>query len=113
MAKSGKTIEPEVGMGATFYVGSDQYPFTIVRVTTNSMTKKATIIELREDTAIRLDGRGMHTEDQDYRYEPDPDGRTLVARKRKNGHWYVERSRGQGVGLIHIGDRRMYRDPSF
>jgi hypothetical protein len=113
MTKRVKAIEPEVGMGATLAVGSDRYPYTIVRVTLNSMTKKASIIELREDKAILLKPGGPFIEDQEYRYEPDDEGRSLVARKRKDGNWYVERSRGRGAGLIYIGDRRKYRDPSF
>jgi len=104
--------EPEVGMGATLYVGSDCYPYTIVEVQRNRITSKAQILTMRRDRATRTDANGL-SESQDYEYERDDSGSVAIVRRRKDGSWRVERSRGVGTGYVTIGTRRMYRDPSF
>jgi len=93
----------EIGTGATLQYGSDSYPATVIEV------KSERLVVIQEDTATRLDNGGPYTESQQYAYTPNPDGRTLKVSLRKSGYW---RTVG-GDTLVFIGNRRMYRDPSF
>jgi len=96
---------PKVGDGATELVGSDRYPYTVIKVHDG----KRPTLTLRGDKATRTDDRGWFTEQQDYEYEPDPDGREVVVTLRNDGRW---RQRGDDR-LFSIGSRSRYRDPSF
>jgi len=96
---------PKVGDGATEFVGSDRYPYTVIKVHDG----KRPTLTLRKDRATRADDRGWFTEQQDWNIEEDPDGREVVVTLRKDGRW---RQRANGR-LFSIGSRRKYRDPSF
>lgn len=88
-----------VGDGATVLGWTDRHAATVIKVTPKTVT-------VREDTAIRTDARGM-TEWQDYRYEPNPDGRVHVYRWTKKG-W-----RSKTGGGVAFGVRNEYYDYSF
>ena len=99
-------VTPEVGMGATYYVGSDRYPFTIVEV----VNEKTLVIQA--DEFKRIDKNGF-SESQEYTYSPNPEARKIVITKRKTGRW-VEKGQSSDCGSGYgIGHRRAYQDPSF
>jgi len=90
--------DPVVGMGATVYAWSDRYAGTITKVSPSGKT-----VTITEDTVVWEPFPSGYAKG----YEPNPDGRTWVARKRPNGVW---KSAGNGVRL---GWKSAYRDPSF
>jgi hypothetical protein len=95
--------KPEVGMGATLVVGSDNYPMTVVAVHGGGRS-----IELQYDDAKRVDKNGL-SEIQEWKITPNPTAQKVVATKRRNGAY---RLRGEPTRVL-LGSRRMYRDPSF
>lgn len=109
----------EVGMGATLLLWTDRHAATIIAVEGDGETP-GTIISVQQDHAKRADDRGPFTEDQDYEYTPDPNGRIQHFRLSKVGFWEgVVRNtdtgrwnKRDGDGLA-IGYRREYRDPCF
>ena len=93
-------IFPYEGMPATCTSNSDRYPCTVYRV-----SKSAAKIVVRGDKAIRTDSNGM-SEDQEYRFEPDPEGdlRTF---------WRSGAGYGKRGSVLILGVRRAYYDYSF
>lgn len=96
---------PDVGDGATYGVGSDCYPFTVIRVSDSGKTAW-----IQEDFAKRIDKGGPYTEMQYYEYSPNPDGRVMRVSHRKNGAW---RPVGSDHSCVIFGARRKFRDPHF
>lgn len=105
MAHSKQTI-PSVGMGCTQLCWSDRHAFTIVEI----ISPKE--IKVQADTAVRVDKNGM-SESQDYRFEPNPNGRTEIVTLRKNGRWVTQGSAMNNGTSWFIGDREEYYDYSF
>ena len=109
--------DPVVGMGVTFLHWTDRSAGTIIDV---QLTGKGTVIRVRGDTAIRVDTAGPYTENQVYRFEPNPHANMLTFRF-ENGRWQqltlnhktgrLNKVKG-GCGL-RIGERDAYCDPSF
>lgn len=94
---------PEVGMGITLLMWTDRKAGTITRVSSSGKT-----FWFRADKAIRTDNNGM-SEDQHYRYEPDPEAGESVARLgHKSGAW-----KSKGGAQVRLGDRDAYHDYSF
>lgn len=87
-----------VGQPATIHIGSDCYPATVIKVTSRTVV-------VQEDSATRTDTRGI-SEQQDYRYERDLQGKTTRFYWMKHGY-------RNGPYVLTLGERRMYRDPSF
>lgn len=103
------TDEPAIGMGATIIFYTDRRAATIVGITrykTGAKAGEVKAIEVREDKAIRLDDRGM-SDAQSYKFEPNPDGRTRVFSRRKDGTF------GDSSVRLAIGYRDNYYDYSF
>lgn len=99
------SVEPLVGMGATYTIGSDRYPYTIIAVSASG--KRCTI---QQDETKRMDKNGM-SEQQTYRFIPNPEAEKKVISLRQDGRWREVGS--GGAGFYTIGDRDCYRDPSF
>ena len=95
---------PEVGMGCTMGIGSDSYAGTIIEV---SRTGHRVVVQC--DKATRTDNNGM-SGSQEYQYEPNPNGRTEVFTRRRNGRYLA---RGTTYHYLALGYRRQYQDPSF
>lgn len=99
-------MKPEVGMGATYGINGDAYPYTIVEVISDRL------IVVQEDQA-------RATKDSDYYgtqrhvYVPDPNGKRLRISLRKNGRWIQVGQALRGWGTFHIGKRRARTDPHF
>lgn len=96
---------PQVGMGATEYVGSDRYPYTVILIVS---PKK---IVVRRDDFRRTDNNGM-SESQTYDYIQTPDGEETTLTLRRNGRWVPEGT-AMKDGHWFIGERSAYQDPCF
>jgi hypothetical protein len=98
----------KVGDGATYGIGSDRYPFTVVEI------KSETTIIVTADNYRRIDKNGV-SESQQYEYTPDPNGCRITVTRRKQGDDYVWRKQGDGKGggVFAFHGRNAYQDPSF
>ncbi len=92
-------VVPEVGMGVTVLCWTDRHAGTITHVTPKTIT-------VQRDKAIRVDKNGM-SENQEWRFEPDPLGSMGIFRLTKRG-W-----RNAGGNGLAIGERDEYYDFSF
>ncbi len=105
-------IKPIIGIGATYSIGSDCYPYTIVSINKSGKTIGLTgdLYEANKNGAIPFD----YYANQDYVYTSVPVTKDNVsyATLRKNGYFYFKGS-GSKHGAIIIGHRRHYSDPSF
>ena len=105
--------EPAVGMGATILAWSDRYAGTVIAI-------EGKVLTVREDKATRTDDHGMSDMMQDYRYEPNPEGREWHFHPRRRGGWNQVRRNPEtgrwnqvaGYGLL-LGERRAYHDFTF
>lgn len=99
---------PVVGMGATYHVGSDSYACTVIEVSPSGHR-----IVLQHDRTVptkRARAMGMTDEMRPFLYVRNPEGRTEVATRRKDGY----RLKGwKRSGRVELGIRETYRDPSF
>lgn len=107
-----QNVTPEVGMGATYAIGSDRYACTIVEVLRfKSGARRGQIrgVVAQDDRAILISG-SEHDGSAQYRYEPQTDV------PRETFLWNPQRERFvlQGGGrALGLGHRSFYRDPSF
>lgn len=92
-------IEPHVGMGVTMLGWTDRNAGTVVKVTPKTCHVQA-------DKVTRIDDNGM-SEQQEYTYEPNPQGAITVFRKTKRG-W----KSAYGT-YLRLNGRNTYRDFSF
>ena len=108
--------EPVVGMGATILCWTDRRAATITKVWRSSKMGPPYLI-VKEDAAKRVDKNGM-SENQDYEFTADPNGREHYFRQGKDGSWQNMTFNGkryvksEGSGL-RIGERSHYHDFSF
>jgi hypothetical protein len=92
---------PKVGLGATLYLGSDRYPFTVVDV------KSDKTIVVQEDRATR--SGPPHP----YEYSRNRQAPRIVMTLRKNGYWAPRgyaMSRGE---YLVLGHREKYLERSY
>lgn len=93
---------PEVGTDITNHIGSDSYPYRVVRVSTSGKSFWVKPIEYR-----LIGGSGM-TDSQEYKYGEVIERATESRVSRtKSGGWTSK------IGHIGVGYARAYRDPSF
>lgn len=90
------------GLGATVQIGSDSYPYTVVKVSKNESK-----ITLQRDKSFRKDNNGV-SESQDYLFVIDQSGEIENAFKRKDGY-YLKNSNCK----VTLGIRKRHNDPSF
>jgi hypothetical protein len=95
---------PKVGMGVTQIVGSDRYPFTIVRVIND---KKIVVTKDSVGPNKKIDP------EQSYDYQTNWDGFNIILTLRNNGRWREQGEPTKGGCPWHIGSRRFYQNPSF
>jgi hypothetical protein len=91
---------PSVGMGCTLCFYTDRHAGTIIAVSPSGH-----MVTVREDKAVRTDSNGM-SEDQDYRFEPDPNGAVHKLYRQGDGRY------GKSPRLV-LGVRGAYHDYSF
>ena len=99
-------MEITVGMGATQYVGSDRYPYTIVGVASQRK------VVVQADNFCRVDSNG-HSEDQEYVFTLVPSARKITLTKRKNGTWVRQGSPMTRCSEWQFGFRSCFQDPHF
>ncbi len=110
-------IQPEVGMGVTFYHWSDRSAGTIQEV---EVIKGKTYIHITADEAKRIDNNGF-SEMQDYEFIQNPDGHRSVYRFDETKRQWVGVYKNPETGRwkirtnshIRIGERDAYHDFSF
>lgn len=96
----------KIGDGATYHIGSDRYPYTVVQIVS---PKK---IHLKPDHYERIDNNGI-SENQEYKYIPNPNAQSIVVSLRKDGRW---RRQGESLkaGFYSFNQgRNAYQDPSY
>jgi hypothetical protein len=91
----------QVGQGATYHIGSDRYPYTVVEI----LSPRSVV--LQEDNYRCTDYNS-----QTYEYTPNPDASRTIVTLRKDGVW---RKKGdtKGSGYFGFYGRNAYQDPSF
>lgn len=96
--------KPVVGMGATMYVGTDRYPYTVTEV---SKSGKQMLIQQDEFSATTgHDFYGV----QKYCFTPNPKGPVVKVRwNERLGWWRACNCKS----LVSLGHRDAYMDPSF
>lgn len=94
----------EVGQGAVFGIGSDRYPYTIVKIVND---KKVVV---QADHYRRTDNNGQSTS-QTYEFTPNPQACEITVTRRTDGSWRKQGEAKGGVFSFH--GRHAYLDPSF
>lgn len=103
MDSSWQSLQPEVGMGATFVQWSDREAGTIIEV-----SKTGHRLVWQEDRATRIDTNGM-SDAQQYSYESDPGGSRLTFTRRRDGSYRLLGSQSR----LLLGVRDKHYDYSF
>jgi len=98
------TGTPPVGELATYGIGSDQYPYTVIEV-----SKSGHRVTLQARKSRRVDSNG-YSENQRWITVEDPNGETMVVTRRGDGSYAPK---GKKCGYITFGDAGSYLDPSF
>jgi len=95
----------KVGQGATYSIGSDRYPYTVIEVSS------PTRVVVQADYYRRTDNNGF-SESQTYEYTHNPSAFQTIVTRRKDGVW---RKKGdtKGGGRFSLHGRNAYQDPSF
>jgi hypothetical protein len=101
-----KSSKPKAGEGATLYVGSDRYAYTVERVSDSGKT-----CWIREDDAVRTDNNGQ-CEVQKYEYKQNPTGELIRCFLNQRKEWVATRRYGCKCP-VRFGERSAYRDPCF
>jgi hypothetical protein len=104
----GEIINLEVGMGSTKSVGSDCYPYTIIKIQSNGNE-----IHAQRDNSTPTEDSEYYG-NQSYTYSPNTSAEIEVFTLRKNGYFI---KKGKPLNYywdsLSLGGRRYYRDPSF
>jgi len=98
---------PKVGDGATCYIGSDSHACTVIAVSPSGHT-----VTVQRDKVTRMDTNGM-SDCQEYAYEPNPDGETYIATRRRTKHGTIYRVKGCSSIRVGFGARHEHYDFSF
>lgn len=109
---------PVIGMGATYFSGSDRYAATVVEVIEKN---GSFIVGIQDDNAKVTNPGSGGTGGEEYEFTANPNGRIQYFRaKTKDSRWegvYKNEETGRwnkvGFGSMMIGKRDTYRDPHF
>lgn len=100
-----QSAAPKIGDGATIFFFSDRHAATVITVEGNAIT-------VQYDKVTRMDKNGQ-SETQDWRCEPDADGKTEVYTLRKNGQYVKQGDAIKNGTVVRFGERDHYYDFSF
>lgn len=102
--KEDETLSEEyfLSHGATLSIGSDSYPYTIIKM--NAQGTRAT---LQEDNYKVLDD---YLVQEKIEYKRNSNGRLVQVYKNKHGIWKVSKCNSY---CVNMKSRRFYQDPSF
>jgi len=101
------TVIPAIGMGATHRLGSDEYSYTITRISPSGKRIWLKRDQVKVVSGSELDGTAV------YEITPNPDSSEIEVSLRSNGRWY---QKGQDMvhwSVFYLGSRSFYRDPSI
>ena len=115
-------IQPEVGMGATYGIGGDRYPYTIVSVVPGKSGQPEKIV-VRSNDYLATEKSEFYGR-QEYTYTEREDAPTETWKwDAKNARWrritmnengrMVWAGPARGAGSLFIGERIARFDPSF
>lgn len=93
-------------MGATWYLGSDRYPYTVIQI------KGPKTLVLQEDKTVRTDSNG-NSDPQQWVYTKNPEGARLVVTLRQNGYWVPRRSDMSRGSYVVLGHRVKHIDWNY
>lgn len=93
---------PAVGTRASYSVGSDRYPCTVIAVSPSGHRITVREVRVTEWTAF--------PESRGAAFEDDGKGKEMVFTRRANGRY---RHAGWKFGGISFGEWGAYQDPSF
>jgi len=93
-----------IGDGATYFVGSDRYPYTIVEISKTGKT-----VKVQRDNAKNT----VAWPDQEWKFTANPDAPIETLTKRSDGAYRQKGTRKcRGVGW-NLNGRDKYLNPSF
>lgn len=98
------TGTPPVGELATYVIGTDRYPYTVIEVSASGHR-----VTLQKRKSRRVDNNGL-SENQRWISVEDKDGDTMVVTRRKDGGY---RPKGSKAGHVMFGEANSYLDPHF
>jgi hypothetical protein len=98
--------KPVVGMGATYYVGSDRYGCTVLKV---SKTGYKVVLSRDEARVSRLSASGDRIDGRLFTQTE----RTITVYRGQNGQYQPHETGGCRYGLVTFGRRRQSLDRSF
>ena len=114
--------QPEVGMGATYGIGSDSYPYTIVSV---ELDKAGQPVKIKvRGCDYRATPNSNYYGNQEYTYTEREDAPVETWKwDAKNTKWrrtttnesgrVVWAGPARGAGSLFVGERRARQNPSF
>lgn len=113
--KRGEVINAiEIGMGASYGIGSDSYPYFVVGVNRfKSGAKKGQVKEVLAQSAKYREGfhgEWLNAVVGDEKFEINENAKVEVFSVRKNNYLIAE---GEQYGRLSVGQCRDYRDPHF
>lgn len=97
--------DPQPGDGGWYNVGSDRYPFTVIK----RLSPKRILVQ--EDTSTAGEGHDRYGK-QVWEYSRDLSGRTKTFTLRKTGYW-KECGTSRYGSTAFFGERQRYDDPHF
>lgn len=124
--KAKREVKPEpeifVGQGATYQPYTDKYPLTITKVEGEAGKRKVTLRECKATPTKNYD----YYKNQSYIYTDDPEGREFYFQEKDKLYQdnvfkesllnqetgRLNKAKGTG-GLIYVGFREKWVDPSF
>lgn len=99
-----KTIIPEVGMGATMHVGTDRYPYEIVRVSDSGKTFWMKKLQAKPGENHNYFGAQNWVIFKPEHFDDLEEHRVNLL---KNGRW------GSNGTPVSVGRASFYQDPHF
>lgn len=115
MSGHGNVNTPEIGMGATRFVGSDRYPYVVMGVPSKRRVVVMQIHESNFETMFDKDENGVMRMKPEYleKYYLRGYENLSTFTYRKNHRWMPLGDDAWGTGALQIGCADEYMDPSF